>query len=358
MLLFLCLWFPILFSSIDAVDSQRAAIKALTYVLYLPAGVMILYALSGQRLVSAMHTMIFVVLSIWIIDGSIQFIVGHNLFGYPYTPPQLMGMFYPKVRMPYLLAVLAPIYFEYMRLRFKKWPWLLLLLIPFGMMMLLGGKRTAWMMLAFSGTAYLAYLYLLNRAFNLNKAALLFLLLALPLGLLTWLHAPLQQRIHATLGIFSSDAVAVDTATAHRLDLWRVALAIARDHWLNGVGPRGYRQVFNEYAGDDNFWIRKGFADGTTHPHLQILEIASETGLVGLAGFALFYLLLLQRLWLAIRAGQLQQMPWLLCPLTAFFPLNAHLAFYGTYWISVGWWVLAVSLAAISASEDGKDTGH
>lgn len=157
----------------------------------------------------------------------------------------------------------------------------------------------------------------------------------MPAWLLVATHNPLSDRIDSTLAIFSTDAATIDKATAHRLDLWRVAVAIARDHWINGVGPRG-----------------------STHPHLALAEIACETGLVGLAGYLVFYLLLLRWLYRELRASRLRHRPWLLCPLTAWFPLNAHLAFYGSYWASFSWWMLAVSFAVVHTARHGPDTDH
>lgn len=356
--LFLCLWLPMAFSTLDAINGSRALEKTLAYALYLPAAVFIVYSTANARAIQVLHAFIFILVSIWIIDGTIQYFAGKNLFGYPYTPPQLMGMFYPKARMPYLLAVLAPLYFEFIRLHCKKHIWLLLLLIPFAMMILLGGKRTAWMMLMFSGAGYLVYLYLINRRFNLKMITLTTIIVLIPAWLLVATHHPLSNRIDSTLAIFSTDAATIDKATAHRLDLWRVAVAIARDHWINGVGPRGYREVFNSYAEQNNFWVQSGRPQGTTHPHLALAEIACETGLVGLAGYLVFYLLLLRWLYHELRAGRLQHMPWLLCPLTAWFPLNAHLAFYGSYWSSFGWWMLAVSFAVVYSARHGPDTDH
>jgi len=356
--LFLLLWVPILLASIDAVDSSRAVNKILTFACFLPAGIFIIFLINNEKIIALVHAIIFIVLCVWMVDGTLQFFAGRDLFGYPYTPPQLMGMFYPKVRMPYFLAILAPVFFEFIRLRFNSKNWLILLLIPFGMMILLGGKRSAWIMLAFSGTGYLVYLYLLHKSISFKKVVFTAMLILFPLILLGLTHSPLGNRISSTLEIFSEDIATIDQASAHRIDLWKVAIAITRDHWLNGVGPRGYRQVFNKYADENNFWIRAGYPDGTTHPHLHILEIASEAGLIGLAGYILFYVLLFRLLFMEIHAGRLAAVPWLLCALTAFFPLNAHLAFYGSYWSSVSWWVLAVTLAVVYTRQDGKDPDH
>jgi len=86
--------------------------------------------------------------------------------------------------------------------------------------------------------------------------------------------------------------------------------------------------------------------EGPTHAHQILLEIAAETGLFGLFGFLLFwcYLVFLAITRLAHHHGFV---PWLICAGIAWFPLNAHFAFYGSYWSSVGWWILCLALAQL-----------
>ncbi len=357
--LFVLLWFPMLVANLDVSGTYPSQTKTLLYFFYFPAAVAIIFSLNRTALLSLLHALIFIVLSLWALDGLIQFLVGYNLFGYPYTPPhQLSGMFYPKIRMPYLLAVLAPLYFEFIRIHYPKHKWLLGLLLPFFLMLLLGGKRSAWIMFLFSGGGYMIYLYLINKRVSLKYLLVYGSIVCVFLIVFSLFHAQTKQRIESTLQLFSLDTEQIDFATAHRLDLWRVAIAITEDNWLNGIGTRQFRHRFNEYAEADNFWIRKGYYNGTTHPHLHILEIAAETGLIGLIGFGLFYFFLIRILFSEIRAGRLQNMPWLLCPLTAYLPLNAHLAFYGSYWFSVSIWSLAIALAVVSIGRDEQHTDH
>jgi O-antigen ligase len=136
------------------------------------------------------------------------------------------------------------------------------------------------------------------------------------------------------------DFDATDAASAYRLSLWRTAARIAREHWVNGIGPRGFRHAYAAHAPGDDFWLARN-GSGQTHPHLFVLEVAAETGLLGVAAYATFYFALLRLWW---RAGR--PLPvWLLASLVATFPLNAHLAFYGSYWASLYWLVLAIGVA-------------
>jgi hypothetical protein len=74
----------------------------------------------------------------------------------------------------------------------------------------------------------------------------------------------------------------------------------------------------------------------------MLLEVAIETGLIGVAGYAWFLWLVLARL---REAADEAQAAWGLSALAAAFPLNAHLAFYGSYWSSLMWLAVAVAMA-------------
>ena len=107
--LFLCFWLPLLASLPDANNYTESARVTFSYLRFLLFGLFILIALEPVNRIRTQEIIVYIIL-FWCFDGLLQFYLGQDLFGYPYTPPQLMGMFYPKVRMPYILAVLAPIF--------------------------------------------------------------------------------------------------------------------------------------------------------------------------------------------------------------------------------------------------------
>ena len=343
LVLFLCLWLPMLASLPDAINYTESIRVTFSYLRFLLFGLFILIAIEPINRIKMQAIIVYIIL-FWCFDGLLQFYLGQDLFGYPYTPPQLMGMFYPKVRMPYILAVLAPIFFEYIRLYCGKYQWLLLVLIPFFMVLLLGGKRVAWFMMLFSGTFYLVYLIFIIKALSLKRFAPYAIVILTIMSILILNHTPLKNRVLSTTGIFSGDADVIEAATARRLSLWQVSVDIFRDNPINGVGPRGYREVFTKYANVDNFWMQND-RRGTTHPHMMLAEVASETGLFGLVGLLVFYYFLFSRIYYLIRKKKLEIVPWYICAATAFFPLNSHLAFYGSYWSSFCWWILITALA-------------
>jgi O-antigen ligase len=86
-------------------------------------------------------------------------------------------------------------------------------------------------------------------------------------------------RVAKLLANARGGAVEQDTSFEERSELFRQGLDLFRDHWLVGAGP-------------GNFAAASGFVshEGTLRPpHNSYLEIASEQGVVGLAGVAVFF---------------------------------------------------------------------
>ncbi len=342
-LLFLCIWLPQLLALPDAANFGRSLDTVAAYPHFFFAGVYILRALQDRQTRERLETAISIIITVWIADALLQYLAGADLFGYPYRPGQLTGMFYPKISLGHLLAVLAPVYFETVRQRCRNrpWPWLLAALLLFAVV-LLSGRRVAWLMAGISFCGYILYLYRIH-AVSLRTITLALAIGVLGGGALLATNAVVARRSAALLGLFSGNARAMDQATSHRLPIWRTALHIASSHWINGVGPRGFRYVFREYADRDNFYLRNG-RDGQTHPHQLVLEVATETGGIGLIGLICFWWFFVAASWRRLQVVPASA-PWLIAGLVAWWPLNAHMAFYGSYWSSVCWWVLLPLLA-------------
>ena len=173
------------------------------------------------------------------------------------------------------------------------------------MVLLLGGKRVAWLMMLFSGIFYLIYLMFITKSLSFKRFVPYAAVFLAVLSVLILSHSPLKNRVISTAGIFSGDANIIELSTARRLSLWQVSIDIFRDNPVNGVGPRGYREVFTKYANVDNFWMQND-RHGTTHPHMMLAEIASETGLLGLVGLLVFYYFLFSRIFYLIRKKRLE----------------------------------------------------
>ena len=346
--LFLCLWLPQLVSLVGAVNLERSARIALLYPLYLFCGVFILRELARPGNLTRLSLALLLIVVFWCVDGLVQYATGTNLLGYPYQDGMLSGMFYPKLRLGIILAVLVPIALETAKNvnrdnvnRDSLYPWLLL--IPFTVVVLLSGRRSAWLMLLIGLFAYLplVFISLSSRARYIIAGALCVAVVLV--GTVFYKSPDINRRIVLLTGILGSEYQA-ERATSMRTPIWDTAGNMFRDNWLNGVGPRGFRYAYRDYAEEDNYFVRQG-QDGQTHPHLVFLEIAVETGVIGLAGFILFYLVIL-RYWWRGRHSTING-AWTAALLAATFPLNAHLAFYGSYWSGFLWLLIACVLAAV-----------
>lgn len=163
-----------------------------------------------------------------------------------------------------------------------------------------------------------------------------------------------RERLQKSAGLFSTDIESIDNATAQRVSIWQVAMLMEEDHWLTGVGPRGFRYVFMDYAPEDNYWknLRRPLAPN--QPHLVGLEVLVETGVVGIVGFLVFFWVLITYAAKRTCGFRSDAVPWLIAALVALFPLNTYLALYASYWSSLSWWLLLVALAMMSGGDGGE----
>lgn len=346
LVLFGCLWLPMLLALPDALAPGPALQATASYLRLLLAGVFLMAVLE-DAVVRRLIVLGTVGLGVfWALDGLIQYLFGRDLFGYPYDRTQLAGMFYPKMRLGHVLACLTPIYLDTVLHRARANLAWALLVVPLVAVILLSGKRVAWVMF---GVACLGYLALLVLERRVRWRALLAgsALCLLTLGLIVGVNDPLRERLVTTLGLFSGQYERIDAATSNRLSLWRTALEMGLRHPVNGIGPRGYREVYMQYAAPEDFFRNTG-RPGQTHPHQSLLEVSAETGLIGLAGYLAFLVLVLRFTWAAPAAR-----PWALAALVAAFPLNSHLAFYGAYWSAFLWWLCAVALGLAARPASG-----
>jgi len=355
-IVFLCLWLPLLVSFPDAVNQSRAAQTVFPYLRFLFAGLFIIQELSKDknRLKFIVYA-VFIIVTFWCLDASLQLFVGQNLLGHPYRAGEITGMFYPRNTIAHICSILSAFCFMAVYKNAHKYKWLWLTLIPIFLVILVSGRRAAWVMLALSSFGFFIYLYLCaeNKKQILKLSGVITLVVSIILGSMIILHKPTNDRFKVTLGLFSNNYETIDIATARRLPLWEIAYTTFKANPINGIGPRGYRYVFQDYASADNFWIKENLTQ--THPHMLTLEIMAETGGIGLLGyFILFYLLIKS----ALNRKRLKiEFPFLLPVLVALFPLNAHMAFYGSIWSSMIWWLMAIYFSSIRLTEQQK-LGH
>ncbi|MEW5966684.1 MAG: O-antigen ligase family protein [Pseudomonadota bacterium] len=80
----------------------------------------------------------------------------------------------------------------------------------------------------------------------------------------------------------------LNTAGSMRLQLWNNALSVLESPPINGVGVRAYRYAYPEYAQSGDIFISPD-GTGAIYAHQLLLEVGSETGVIGLAGLLVFF---------------------------------------------------------------------
>jgi O-antigen ligase len=351
-ILFACIWLPMLFSLTDAVNFSRSAQTVLIFLRFPLAGIFIIYSLQEVITRKRLTTTTGIAVTLASLAIIARTLAGHTEAG------RVTGIGFPIGQ---LIGALAPILFFWVWGTAQKRFWIWIILPLASAAMLLSGSRASWIMFAVAFLLFLLQLISLKKI-NTNWKGGLAALLLMGIGVGVALHAPtMKDRIAQTAGLFSGNYEKANFATSLRLPIWAVATRVAKDHWINGVGPRGFRYIYPQYVPKNDYWVAMDVRDkagnvthpmlGPNHPHQFFLEVAAETGVIGLLGY-LFALVYWIRLGLQAARDKLQDaLPWMAAMFVAIMPINAHMALYASFWSCLLWWLIATALAYWQAGQ-------
>ena len=366
LVLFLCIWLPMMIAAVDAVDPVQSWRKVASFLVFFLAGVYVLRALQRRSDLRLLLIGVWVICILWSIDASWQFIHGFNLFGFPYQGGRVSGVFHPDLKLGIVLATVSPLVLEGMRILAGRSLWVALTLIPFLAAIVLSGSRSSWIVLFVVLVAYGWYLYRWAVRPKVRGGAVLRVAAVgvLACGALAYtvpqatsqMHELLVKRGAPVAHLLSGDAEKADGAIKARLSAWETVGRVFRDHWFNGVGPRGFREVYADYAPASDPYVSRGQV--LNYPHLLVLEIAAETGIVGLLGYLIAFTVLVRRLLDMGRAQLAHGFPYWLAIVVVLFPLATHLAFYAHFMGALIWWTIAISAAGLGAAMRSDGCGE
>lgn len=358
---FLCMWLPMLASLPDAVNFGESFRKTSSLLVYFLAGIYVCGAYRRFRDLDWIMMGTFAICIFWALDALWQFQTGADWFGISYEEGDRLTGVFPTGRIGYLLASFAPFVFETIRRMWQRWWWSPALLVPYLMTIALSGSRTSWVALVIATAGYLLFLVRWchpSLSSDRPKCRSIATVLAATVlaGLLTAYAWPegkeriwnaVEPRVESLSGLWSGDREQFERAVTWRLSIWMTAVSMWSDHWLNGVGPRGFHHAYNEYnPEEDYFLLHDGSHGAATTPHLQLLEIATETGVIGLLGYMTLAVALFARL-LSLRGDLFRSAyPYALALVVALFPFSGHLGFYGVLSSGVIWWMVIVCASA------------
>jgi O-antigen ligase len=364
--LFFAYWLPELFSAIDAIDRVHAWNEALVDLRYLPFLWLVAAAVANARGRRATFTGLAIIVGIWTADALLQALAGTSplfwgidaikqlISGHGMCPideaahvDRLSGVLGPcNLKLGLLLASLSPFLLGVAGKRMGSLGWCAAA-AGIGLVILLAGARAAWLtfalVLVFSGW----------RLLGAKRLLAVFVFGALALALLTASVPQVRERIIRTGYALTADEEGMDVALSGRTRIWSAALCMAREHPVNGVGARGFRDAFP--ACDPQPDVVAAWGTGPAlHAHQIVLEILSETGGLGLllwlSGVALAW-----RAWrFATLAARDRARPAMLALVATVFPLNTHLAFYSTFWGGVTLLLVALFAGSLLGQDEAS----
>lgn len=348
--LFACYWLPTLLSAFGAVAPERTGSTVATTLRFLPFALFVVWAMRDEAHWPRLVAVAGIVVALWALDAWMQAFTGFSLGG-PAEKERISGIFGAgNLKLGQTLAALSPFALFAARARFGR-RGLVVAMALLALPILLAGSRAAWLSYAIVLVAVVWRETRDARKFFLAIAVLA--LAAAAVFAAAW-HGSmrLDARIERSLLVLNGTEHAVDEASAGRVRIWRTARAMIEAHPLTGVGARGFRYAYPHYAEPGDDFVDEAGDTGASHAHQIVLEVLSETGVVGLA----FWLLgtgLALRAWLRAdaRTRERASAPGLALVAMAF-PINTHLAFYSAWWGLLFWWLLALYCAAFARTAD------
>ena len=339
-----------LVSAVDAVAPGKSWLTLAGILRFAPLGVYTCFAMRRPGKVRALYLATAVVVAIWAVDAWVQAITGYGLAGVS-NAERLSGIFgADNLKLGPALSALSPFLLWGARERWGRRGLVAAFLLALGPV-LLSGSRASWLCY---GLVAIGFLW--NEAKTPRRFAVACVAAAAALALvsaLAWQVSPrFREHVERTLPALSGTRAGVDTALTGRLDIWTTSLRMFAAHPVNGVGVRGFRYAYPPVANPgDHFLTMEKCADGegACHAHQVLLEVATETGVIGLLAWLAAAVLAVRTWWRAGVVARYRAFPATLALVAILFPLNTHMAFYSAWWGLLAAWLLSVWCAALFA---------
>ena len=347
---FACYWLAALISAPGAIAPEKSWSSVAVLLRFLPFVLFACLTLRDAAVWPRIIAGVAMVVVLWLLDAWVQIFTGYSIAGAT-DGSRLSGIFgADNLKLGPVLAVLSPFVFAAARARFG-WRGLVVAFVFQLTPILFAGSRSAWLMFALVA---LVFAWQQSRAplrfvaWSAGAACLVAAAVVVALHDSTAFDARLQRSLLALQG----SERALDEAGAGRVRIWGTAVRMIAAHPIGGVGVRGFRFAYAQFARPGDAFVDPATGEGAAHAHQIALEVLSETGVIGLI------------LWIAgavaaIRAwrragAQARERAFApgLALIAMCFPLNTHLAFYSAWWGLLFWWLLALYCAALGAEDD------
>jgi hypothetical protein len=313
-MLFACIALPGLISLLFSVNLDRGISAVFRFAAYALAAWVVLSVKIEDGDAKRIMSFLGILLVAWAVDGFVQLLTGVSLLGDPLVELGEEGAIVTgSLQLGYgaTLAILSPFFLE--ALRRAGGMGVGILSLPVYAAIVMSGHQSS-AVLALIGLAGWTMLALRNKEVGAKRQITGFVISAI-IGLLLGVYLSVVTGQVSTL----AEAPPRYQSFLYQSQLWELSWQAFMDHWLTGVGMRG----FGTYALATDASTIPGLAE-TWHSHLTILEVISETGLVGLIG----YVLLLRWLWGYVQDERMHVAVAGLTALLAVFPLGTAVGMY------------------------------
>ncbi len=344
-----CYFAAALISAFGAIDANKSWSTVAALIRFAPFGCYVCWIVRDDVRLRALYFFTGLIAALWALDAWVQSFTGYSLGGHA-EAQRISGIFgADDLKLGPVLAVLSPFVLWSARERFGRTGTVVALLFLMGPV-LLAGERSAWLMYALVAIAFLWHEARAPARFALWVAAAA-VIAALAVGI-AWKTSPrFDQRMQRTLLVFNDSAQGLDAALSGRMEIWQVAAKMYAAHPLTGVGVRGFRYAYPQFASPADHFLTEescGPGEGACHPHQIVLEILDDTGALGLALWLLGIVLAL-RVWRRSDANARERAwPASVALFVMLFPINTHLAFYSAWWGVLFWWLLSLWSAGLA----------
>lgn len=349
---FLCFWIPALLSLPDAVNFNHAASNVAGMLRFYFAGLFILSRLANSKSHLWLGTAIGLVLLFWTADAWLQLLFGRDLFGIPaFSENRISGVFGEHAKLGMMIIPFFGLAIAAFKEKFGLQAAIIFTLVVISAI-LISGDRSSWVSL-FAVTLFWLLLFRPKKKI-FSKSHLIAGVAGVTLLAVAVLSTPqFQTRLDNSLIGLSGGYEGVNTASSFRLPIWETSLRMFVDNPINGVGVRGFRYAYPAYALPGDMFVDKVVPGvqqtGAFHAHQIILELLSETGLIGILGFVIALWILFVK-WRPKALSQKTSMAsgYLISLMAILFPINSHFSTFSSSWAQVLWLLVALCVSAIA----------
>lgn len=337
---------PAALSVFGAVDPAISASRSAGYLRFIALTVIVGIFFPVRRL-PALGILFGLIVVVWCFDAFFEFFTGVDWLGRPIQPPRINGPF----DVPKLGYYLAPLTVAASGLLWSHNRVIAWFVFAAGAStVLISGDRGGWVSLfwatSLAGLAWSIY----NRHHIRYVLASALMALAIVVVVISQTES-VKSRLVATINIVVEDGLTFENRDG-RSALFDTATRMFQENWLNGVGIRGFRFAYFDYADPSreheshvDFVRETSSRTGQTHAHSNIFSIGAEMGILGLVGYVGMLAMLFRGLFVAAKIHCTKSLALWAAPLGAFFPFNAHLALASSHWAIFIWMLFGLAFA-------------